>query len=352
MRLIFLLVFCATHKFLSFAGRVKVRIFDHRAEHDPISNYGTGPFKFRGYGWGINYEYEPNGSFQQEKGYGFVKIFGRDFCKFKDKSRCRDADNIDLYSDYKSFNHGEPFWGQPPADVVRDHDKFTNYDEPSPTGPREDEEEKFVSKSPKDVQHEPKIDTDKYSDDGHHHNRNIYRSKRRKSSVNKSVNRESKKLPKDDHLRIEERPDYDDEVTYYRRLDYDGPPVPPRRFTIPAINREYDPSKKYSSIDDDLEERKIYLHQTRRRKKVIERVQFPQESVTSDHHHRTKSKDKRRRSDGGHDDGHDLVGKSKDKRIVSVRRVKLVKANLPKKANLIDNFNHAKYFVRIPKQSS
>lgn len=37
--------------------RVKVKIYDHRAEHDPIDKYGKGPWNYLGYGYGIEYQY-------------------------------------------------------------------------------------------------------------------------------------------------------------------------------------------------------------------------------------------------------------------------------------------------------
>ena len=40
------------------------------------------------YGYGLEYQYEPNGSYERQRGYGFVKAYGRDFCKETDKSKC------------------------------------------------------------------------------------------------------------------------------------------------------------------------------------------------------------------------------------------------------------------------
>ncbi|XP_053202941.1 uncharacterized protein LOC128387716 [Panonychus citri] len=116
-------------------GRVRVKIYDHRAEHDPNSLYGTGPWKYKGYGYGIEYQYEPDGSYGREKGYGFMKAFGVDFCRHSKSSLCRKSSPLSMSSssssnedeeDDKSFfkemiNPGEPYWGHPSGDVLRDN---------------------------------------------------------------------------------------------------------------------------------------------------------------------------------------------------------------------------------------
>ena len=42
------------------------------------------------YGYGLEYQYEPNGAYERQKGYGFVKAYGRDFCK--DKLNCNNEE--------------------------------------------------------------------------------------------------------------------------------------------------------------------------------------------------------------------------------------------------------------------
>lgn len=61
-------------------GRVDVQIYDHRAYHDPIDKYGKGPWHFFSHGYGLNYQYEPDMSYQRERGYEFEKGFMRDLC--------------------------------------------------------------------------------------------------------------------------------------------------------------------------------------------------------------------------------------------------------------------------------
>ena len=103
---------------LVVTGRVRVKIYDHRAEHDPNNLYGTGPWKYKGYGYGIEYQYEPDGSYGREKGYGFMKAFGVDFCRYRKKSACRSSDGS-FFSEM--VNPGEPYWGHLSGDVLRDH---------------------------------------------------------------------------------------------------------------------------------------------------------------------------------------------------------------------------------------
>lgn len=75
--------------------------------------------------------YEPDGTYQREKGYGFLKQFGRDFCKYGHGSHwCRPSDPHFFKSMYKVPNGGEPFWGHPPSTVLRDHEHYPD-DEPS-----------------------------------------------------------------------------------------------------------------------------------------------------------------------------------------------------------------------------
>ncbi|XP_053211458.1 uncharacterized protein LOC128395087 [Panonychus citri] len=102
---------------LVFAGPVRVKMYDHRAEHDPKHLYGTGPWNYYGYGYGIEYAYKPDGTFNREKGYGYLKAFGRDFCKYKDLSKCRKSHPKKTE---KIINRGEPFWGQPPAEIIKE----------------------------------------------------------------------------------------------------------------------------------------------------------------------------------------------------------------------------------------
>lgn len=74
-------------------GKVRVRMYYHRAIHDDARLYGNGPWKYWGHGWGVEFGYDPkkigNNDFYQ-KGYTIERAFGRDFCK--DKLNCRQAD--------------------------------------------------------------------------------------------------------------------------------------------------------------------------------------------------------------------------------------------------------------------
>lgn len=341
MRLVFLL-FCPLILSTAETGRVKVRIFDHRAEHDPMSNYGTGPFRFRGYGWGINYEFEPDGRFQQEKGYGFVKIFARDFCKFKDRSKCRDSEDLDLHNEYKSYNNGEPFWGQPPADVTRDHERFQTSDEPHPAGPRGKQESDESSgeriRDYRDGEKERNHHRDSHGST--EHSKPHLRNQPQYSRKNLDDRVSSDGLERD--LEPDERPIYNDRLQYYRLFDYNGPPEPPRRIFPPKINEEYSPFKKYSSLDrsfnDDLEERKVYLHQMKRRRKLVERI--PRAHLRGD------------RQMDGHDS---LIGDLRERKYrkdYGISRAESLGAigddSMP---NSLENIDHSKYFVRIPKKS-
>ena len=112
-------------------SQVKVKMYDHRAEHDSKSLYGTGPWRYLGYGYGIEYQYQPNGQYQREKGYGFLKTFGRDFCKYNNYKLCR-LSNPKFFQEVKNFNNGEPFWGHPSPDITTNLDKYENQHESSP----------------------------------------------------------------------------------------------------------------------------------------------------------------------------------------------------------------------------
>lgn len=74
-------------------GKARVRMYYHRAIHDDKRLYGTGPWKYWGHGWGVEFGFDPkteatDNSYQ--KGYTIERAFGRDFCK--DKSNCRKPD--------------------------------------------------------------------------------------------------------------------------------------------------------------------------------------------------------------------------------------------------------------------
>lgn len=74
-------------------GKVRVRMYFHRATHDDAKLYGTGPWKYWGHGWGVEYGYDPrsaNKSDYYQRGYTIERAFGRDFCK--DKLKCRKPD--------------------------------------------------------------------------------------------------------------------------------------------------------------------------------------------------------------------------------------------------------------------
>lgn len=74
-------------------GKVRVRMYFHRATHDDAKLYGTGPWKYWGHGWGVEYGYDPKRGDRKDhyqKGYTIERAFGRDFCK--DKLKCRKPD--------------------------------------------------------------------------------------------------------------------------------------------------------------------------------------------------------------------------------------------------------------------
>lgn len=75
-------------------GKVRVRMYYHRAIHDDAKLFGTGPWKYWGHGWGVEYGFDPKSEFKNkdyyQKGYTIERAFGRDFCK--DKKNCRQPD--------------------------------------------------------------------------------------------------------------------------------------------------------------------------------------------------------------------------------------------------------------------
>lgn len=87
-------------------GKVRVRMYYHRAIHDDARLYGNGPWKYWGHGWGVEFGYDPkkadnNNDFYQ-KGYTIERAFGRDFCK--DKLNCRQPDP-DFFKDPHKVGH-------------------------------------------------------------------------------------------------------------------------------------------------------------------------------------------------------------------------------------------------------
>lgn len=74
-------------------GKVRVRMYYHRAIHDDARLYGTGPWKYWGHGYGVEFGYDPKDRGKKnayQRGYTIERAFGRDFCKNKEK--CRKAD--------------------------------------------------------------------------------------------------------------------------------------------------------------------------------------------------------------------------------------------------------------------
>ncbi|XP_074603456.1 uncharacterized protein LOC141856992 [Brevipalpus obovatus] len=122
----FLLWLCVFWKRVP-TGHVRVKIYDHRAEHDDNKLWGTGPYKYKGYGYGLEYQYNEDGTYQRERGYGFLKMFGRDFCN--DHNNCRPSDSK-FFDQVKHFKSAEPYWAHPPADVVQENDKHLNSNPP------------------------------------------------------------------------------------------------------------------------------------------------------------------------------------------------------------------------------
>lgn len=77
-------------------GKVRVRMYYHRAIHDDARLYGNGPWKYWGHGWGLEFGFDPksqasNNDFYQ-RGYTIERAFGRDFCKHRNNCRHPDPD--------------------------------------------------------------------------------------------------------------------------------------------------------------------------------------------------------------------------------------------------------------------
>lgn len=86
-------------------GKVRVRMYYHRAIHDDARLYGNGPWKYWGHGWGVEFGYDPKKTDKNDfyqKGYTIERAFGRDFCK--DKINCRQSDP-DFFRDPKKVGH-------------------------------------------------------------------------------------------------------------------------------------------------------------------------------------------------------------------------------------------------------
>lgn len=74
-------------------GIARVRMYFHRAIHDDVKLYGTGPWKYWGHGWGVEFGFDPRNTKHPnlyQKGYTIERAYGRDFCK--DKKNCRPPD--------------------------------------------------------------------------------------------------------------------------------------------------------------------------------------------------------------------------------------------------------------------
>lgn len=74
-------------------GKVRVRMYFHRAIHDKPHLYGTGPWKYWGHGWGVEFGYNPKLDAPKDfyqKGYTIERAFGRDFCRHP--KNCRPPD--------------------------------------------------------------------------------------------------------------------------------------------------------------------------------------------------------------------------------------------------------------------
>lgn len=86
-------------------GKVRVRMYYHRAIHDDARLYGNGPWKYWGHGWGVEFGYDPKKTDKNDfyqKGYTIERAFGRDFCR--DKLNCRQSDP-DFFKDPKKVGH-------------------------------------------------------------------------------------------------------------------------------------------------------------------------------------------------------------------------------------------------------
>lgn len=55
------------------------------------------------YGYGLEYQYDPSGDYERQKGYGFVKAYGREFCK--DKANCPPAQTDGRLENLNHLNH-------------------------------------------------------------------------------------------------------------------------------------------------------------------------------------------------------------------------------------------------------
>ncbi|XP_076312301.1 uncharacterized protein LOC143225933 [Tachypleus tridentatus] len=86
-------------------SKLSVVIYDKRAIFDPPGQYGKGPWELFTFGYGVKYGFDMNKFF--EKGYGYVKALGRDFCR-KNPHSCPS-----YYSPQPFTYRGtkEPYWG-------------------------------------------------------------------------------------------------------------------------------------------------------------------------------------------------------------------------------------------------
>ncbi|XP_067136116.1 uncharacterized protein [Centruroides vittatus] len=55
--------------------------YEERDFYDDPKVYGHGPWRFERHGYGVNYGIKDPG-IAYEKGYGYIKAFGRDFCPY------------------------------------------------------------------------------------------------------------------------------------------------------------------------------------------------------------------------------------------------------------------------------
>ncbi|XP_076318845.1 uncharacterized protein LOC143229872 [Tachypleus tridentatus] len=82
-----------------------VVMYEKRAQFDSPESYGKGPWELFTYGFGVKYGHNPTKRI--EKGYGYVKALGRDFCKENPEHCASFFDpNAFLYRGIK-----EPYWG-------------------------------------------------------------------------------------------------------------------------------------------------------------------------------------------------------------------------------------------------
>jgi len=76
-------------------GKVRVRMYYHRAMHDDARLYGNGPWKYWGHGWGLEFGFDPRSNSRDnfyQKGYTIERAFGRDFCRHGQPCREPDPD--------------------------------------------------------------------------------------------------------------------------------------------------------------------------------------------------------------------------------------------------------------------